>query len=181
MRSSYIKARSIMSVASAQRVVRAVLCAGLPATIVAIAFADAACAADNMKAFPPAEEGMVRFVLHLPKQDDESLFQLELIVGKKVRTDRTNRHFFGGKIEEETIEGWGYPKFVVRKLGPTAGTLVAADPNEPKVDRFVTLGGEPFLIRYNSALPVVVYVPEGVEVHYRIWKAQPKSKAMEKG
>jgi ecotin len=30
-------------------------------------------AADIMKAFPPAEEGMVRYVLELPQQDDESV------------------------------------------------------------------------------------------------------------
>ena len=39
-------------------------------------------AADTMKAFSPAEEGMVRFVLQVPKQEDESLFKVELIVGK---------------------------------------------------------------------------------------------------
>lgn len=36
---------------------------------------------------------------------------------------------------------------------------------------FVSLGGDPYLVRYNSKLPVVVYVPEGVEVRYRIWSA----------
>jgi ecotin len=41
----------------------------------------------------------------------------------------------------------------------------------PKVERFITLGGEPELLRYNSRLPLVVYVPVGVEVRYRIWKA----------
>jgi len=40
-----------------------------------------ATATDNMKAFPPAEEGMVRYVLQLPKQTDESVFKMELIVG----------------------------------------------------------------------------------------------------
>jgi ecotin len=49
------------------------------------------------------------------------------------------------------------------------------------VDRFVALGGEPYLIRYNSRLPVVAYAPEGVEVRYRIWSAQPGTKAIEKG
>jgi len=32
-------------------------------------------AADTMKAFPPAEEGMVRYFLKLPKQDGESVFK----------------------------------------------------------------------------------------------------------
>ena len=67
------------------------------------------------------------------------------------------------------------------KLGPMAGTLMAIDPNAPKVNRFITLGGEPYLIRYNSRLPLVVYAPEGVEVRYRIWNVRPETKVIEKG
>jgi ecotin len=138
-------------------------------------------AADNMKAFPPAEAGMVRYVLQLPKQQDESAFKVELIVGKTAQVDERNSYFFGGKIEEETIQGWGFPRYVVKKLGPMAGTLIAIDPNTPKVNRFIALGSGPYLIRYNSRLPIVVYVPEGVEVRYRIWSAGRGTKAMEKG
>ena len=100
-------------------------------------------AADNMKAFPSAEEEMVRYVLQLPKQDDESAFKVELIVGKTVQVDERNRYFFGGKIEEETIKGWGFPRYNVSKLGPMAGTLIAVDPNAPKMALFITLGGDP--------------------------------------
>jgi len=138
-------------------------------------------AADNMKAFPPTDQGMVRFVLQLPPQDDESTFKVELMVGKTVQVDEKNKYFFGGTIDEETIKGWGFPRYVVSKLGPMAGTLMAIDPNAPKVARFITLGGDPYLIRYNSRLPIVVYVPEGVEVRYRIWTAGREPKAMEKG
>lgn len=138
-------------------------------------------AADNMKAFPPAEEGMVRYVLQLPQQDDESAFRVELIAGRTVAVDEGNRYFFGGKIEEETMAGWGFPRYVVSPLGPMAGTRMAIDPNAPKVNRFVTLGGEPYFIRYNSRLPIVVYAPEDVEVRYRVWNAGPEARAMEKG
>lgn len=138
-------------------------------------------AADNMKAFPAAGSGMVRYVLQLPQQTDESGFKVELIVGKTVETDRENRYFFGGKIEEETIKGWGFPRYTVGKLGPMAGTLMAVDPGAAKVARFITLGGAPYLIRYNSRLPVVVYVPEGVEVRYRIWTAGAELKSMVPG
>jgi ecotin len=138
-------------------------------------------AADNMKAFPPAEKGMERYVLQLPPQEDEAAFKVELIVGKEVTTDERNRYFFGGTIEAKNIEGWGYTRYVVPKLGPMAGTMMAVDPNAQKVARFITLSGNPYLIRYNSRLPVVVYVPKGVEVRYRIWRAGEEVKKIEQG
>jgi ecotin len=137
--------------------------------------------ADNMKAFPPADEGMVRYVLQLPEQAKEDSLKVELIVGKTVELDEANRYFFGGQIEAVNIEGWGFTRYVVPELGPMAGTLIAFDPDASAVPRFIQLRGEPYLIRYNSKLPVVVYVPEGVEVRYRIWKADPEPKPMNQG
>ena len=138
-------------------------------------------AGDNMAAYKPAEAGMVRHVLQLPQQKDESAFKVELLVGKTVLVDEGNRYFFGGKIEETSIEGWGFPRYDVKKLGEMAGTLIGVDPNAPQVNRFIKLGGEPLLLRYNSKLPVVVYVPDGVEVQYRIWSAQPDVKMIDQG
>jgi len=151
------------------------------ATLLCFSLALSAQAADIMKAFPPAAEGMIRYVLQVPKQEDESVLKVELIVGKTVQVDEKKRYFFSGKIQKETIQGWGYTRYNVSELGPMAGTRMAVDPNAPKVNRFITLGGEPYLIRYNSRMPIVVYAPEGVEVHYRIWSAEPKTKGMEKG
>lgn len=138
-------------------------------------------AADNLKAYAPADAGMVRHVLQLPIKADESTFKVELIVGKTVQVDAVNTYFFAGKIEEKTIVGWGFPRYDVSTLGPMAGTLMAAKPDAPKVNRFIMLGGEPYLIRYNSRLPIVVYAPEGVEVRYRVWSAAPDAKPIDKG
>jgi ecotin len=138
-------------------------------------------AADNLQAFPPAAPGMSRFVLQLPPHTDEQSLKVELMIGKTVEVDEHNRYFFGGAIEEQTIPGWGFTAYHVSELGPMAGTLMAVDPNAPKVARFVTLRGDPFLIRYNSRLPVVVYVPDGVEVRYRIWAAGSGVRGMDKG
>ena len=134
-----------------------------------------------MNAFPPAEKGMARHVLHLPRQTDESGFNVELIVGKTVQVDELNRYFFGGRIEAETIAGWGFTRYMVKRLGPMAGTLMAVDPTAPKVARFIALGGDPYTVRYNSRVPIVVYVPEGVEVRYRIWRAGAEVKAIPEG
>lgn len=127
--------------------------------------------ARELKAFPAAGEGMSRFVIILPPERDEELLKVQLLIGKTVKLDAQNRYFFGGRIESETIPGWGYERYVLKSLGLMAGTLMAVDPNEPKVGRFITLAGEPELLRYNSRLPLVVYVPDGVEVRYRIWRA----------
>ena len=150
-------------------------------TLVALLAATALCHADNMKAFPPADEGMTRHVIHLPAAENEQDMKVELIVGKSVSVDPVNRHFLGGKIEEETIEGWGFTRYLVRKIGPLAGTRMAPPPGAPNVERFVTLGGDPFLVRYNSRLPVVVYVPADAELRYRIWRADEKAESAPKG
>ena len=153
----------------------------LTLTLITLAAAATAFAADNLKAYPPAEDGMIRYVLNLPEAEDEALLKVELIVGKTVTTDAVNRYFFGGQITESNVEGWGFPRYDVARLGPMAGTLMAPDPDAPQVERFITLGGEPYLIRYNSKLPVVIYIPEDAEVRYRIWRAPAETEPMERG
>lgn len=135
----------------------------------------------NLKAFPPPDEGMTRHVLMLPPHDDEDSLRVELQIGKMVKTDPYNRHFFAGSLKAVDIEGWGFTRYVLAELGPMAGTLIAVDPDVPKVDRFITLGGETQLLRYNSRLPLVVYVPKGVEVRHRIWRANPEATPVPEG
>ncbi len=125
----------------------------------------------NLKAYAPAAEGMQRYVIELPTLEDESLSKVELIIGKTVPTDGVNRHFFGGKVTREVVQGWGFSYYELKELGPMAGTLMAAPPGAEKVDTFVSVRHDLGLLRYNSKLPLVVYVPEGVEVKYRLWSA----------
>ena len=124
---------------------------------------------------------MVRYRISLPKLPDESALKVQLVIGKTVKTDATNSYVFGGTIETETIPGWGFDRYILRKLGPMAGTLMAVDPNAPQVERFISVGGEARLLRYNSRLPLVVYVPDGVEVRYRVWRADPNIARAEPG
>lgn len=138
-------------------------------------------AQDDMQAFPAVDKGMTRHVLRLPAEADEARLKVELILGKAVLTDAANRYFFGGEIAAETIPGWGYTRYILPTLGPMAGTRMAVDPAAPKVERFIALAGEPYLIRYNSRLPVVVYAPAGVEVRWRVWRADARAQAMPQG
>lgn len=137
--------------------------------------------AEPLAAFPAAEDGMTRHVIQLPAQEIESDFKVELVLGKTVVTDEANRYFFSGQLETRTLEGWGYSFYVLPQIGPMAGTLMAVPADAPKSERFIAIGGEPLLIRYNSRLPVVVYAPEGVEVRYRLWRGDTETSPIEKG
>lgn len=138
-------------------------------------------AADPIDAYPPAEKDMTRHVLNLPAEKDESIIKIELILGKTVKTDSVNRYFFGGNLETKTVEGWGYPYHILPEIGPMAGTLMAIPRDLPKTERFIAIGGEPYLIRYNSKLPVVIYAPKGVEVRYRFWRSDAEEKSIPEG
>lgn len=133
----------------------------------------------ELKAYPPTMNGLVRQVIVLPHKErgEEDAFQVELIVGRKMMTDGVNTYFLGGEIEEKTVEGWGYPYYLVR-VGEAGSTLMAPLADVPPVERFVAMPSK--LIRYNSRLPVVVYTPKDVEVRYRIWSAGDKTQSANK-
>jgi ecotin len=132
------------------------------------------------KAYPAATAGMKRSVIHLDAQADEYAWKIELWVGKVMETDGVNHIRGGAKIAEKTVDGWGYTYFEAKADGPMATTLIGVPPGTPKVTRFVTMAGTG-PVRYNSRLPVVVYVPEEMEVRYRLWKAEPETRKGEAG
>ncbi|MFK3776320.1 serine protease inhibitor ecotin [Pseudomonas sp. NPDC089406] len=119
--------------------------------------------------YPDAEKGFSRQVIHLPAQADESAFKLEILAGKTLQVD-CNRQRLAGNLEEHTLQGWGYSYYRLEKVGGPASTLMAC-PDGNKTDAFVPVVGEGFMLRYNSKLPVVLYVPQGVQVRYRVWSA----------
>lgn len=135
----------------------------------------------ELKAFPPAKEGMERFVIVLQQRDrgEEENFQVEIIVGKEMLTDGVNRVRLGITIEPRPLPGWGYTYYELTGSAATVSTMMAPPPGAPMVTTFVT--GTPLLVRYNSRLPIVVYVPTGYEVRYRIWQAPGTAEKADQG
>lgn len=131
----------------------------------------------QLKAFPEAPPGMVRFVIELAhkERDEERGFKVELIAGRVMQTDGVNQIRLGSRIEPRPLKGWGYTYYEVQQESATISTMMAAPEGAPKVRQFVTTA--PLSIHYNSRLPIVVYVPEEYEVRYRIWAAPEQYQA----
>lgn len=117
--------------------------------------------------FPAASAGFTKQIITLPVAKNEDNLKVEIFVGKTIEVD-CNRYFLSGTIKEQNLEGWGYTFYKVESNGAIGGTKMMC-PDEKKTMKFVNM--QTLLIRYNSKLPVVVYVPDGMELKYRIWKA----------
>lgn len=124
---------------------------------------------EDIAPFPKPESGFTRQVIHLAPQAQEDSFQVEILAGKTLDVD-CNRQRLGGILEEKNLEGWGYPFYRLEKVIGPMSTLMACPDGKRKKD-FVPVVGDGFLLRYNSKLPIVLYVPKDVDVRYRIWSA----------
>lgn len=134
-----------------------------------------------LQAFPAAKEGLERFVIVLPEKErgEEDAFRVEIIVGKAMLTDGVNLVRLANTIEARVLEGWGYPYYEAAGSSETMSTMMAPPAGAPLVKTFVT--ASPVHVRYNSRLPIVVYVPKGYEVRYRIWEASETTWKAAKG
>lgn len=122
---------------------------------------------DNIHMFPQAKEGFERHVVEVPKSENDYDHRVELRIGKNMMVD-CNHHSFHAEIKSVPLKGWGYKYLEVDNIqsGPT--TMMACP--EPKTEKFISIRDE--LRRYNSRMPMVIYIPKGYEVRYRIWSAE---------
>lgn len=123
-------------------------------------------AIDNLKPYPVSIGALKRHVIFLEQRADENLYKIEIMAGMYKEVD-CNRHTLAGEFKESVVEGWGYSYYVFETNGQIASTKMMC--HEPKTTKFISGQGE--IVRYNSRLPLVVYLPEGMELKYRVWSA----------
>ncbi|WP_247255860.1 serine protease inhibitor ecotin [Pseudomonas moorei] len=140
--------------------------------VAALSSAAHAAKLEEVAPFPKPESGFTRQVIRLTPQAREDDYQVEILAGKTLNVD-CNRQRLGGILEEKNLEGWGYPFYRLEKVIGPMSTLMACPDGKSHQD-FVPVVGDGFMLRYNSKLPIVLYVPKDVEVRYRIWSASGK-------
>jgi ecotin len=136
-------------------------------------------AADDLKPYPQAEIGYRRVVIRLPVVDAPDDRRVELILGKTMEVD-CNLHILSGQLARKVAQGWGYDYFVLSDVRGPASTMMACPPEEPKKAAFIRISlgqndAHNGWQRYNPKLPIVVYVPDSIEVRYRIWTADKQT------
>lgn len=128
---------------------------------------------DNIHMFPQPKEGFERYVIEVPELKNENDHKVELIIGKTISVD-CNHHILLGKLEAKPLKGWGYTYLEANNIsGMRASTrMVCRKANSGK---FISLApSKESIRRYNSRSPIVIYIPKGYEVRYRIWSAGEK-------
>lgn len=125
-------------------------------------------AAKQLKSYPESMDDYDRYVIYLPQHDNEEKVRLELIPGV-IRQVDCNTHWLTGEFETKEIEGMGYDYIVFNSSGDMASTRMAC-PDDKLTEKFVA--AQSHFGRYNSQLPVVVFVPKGIELKYKTWSAK---------
>lgn len=132
----------------------------------------------DLSIWPQAESGYKRFVIKLPTLKNETEAKIEIIPQKKIKVD-CNITALQGNMQTKTIQGWGYDYYRLDKVGLPVSTLMACPKNTVQ-EKFVDVSTNLSLIRYNSKLPIVVYIPKDLHLSYRVWMAKPLQTAKEK-
>jgi len=125
---------------------------------------------NNIYIFPDPEEGYKRYVVEVFHMPDENICKVELQIGKNIYSD-CNEYKFEGKVEVKFLEN-NETYLYIPYIGK-ANAITSRQCNERKKDKFVFLSiSDELWKKYNSAIPIVIYVPKEYEVRYRMWKSR---------
>jgi len=126
----------------------------------------------DLSIFPKPEAGYKKVIIEVPHSDKDDQKKIEFSVGKWMEVDGCNYFNLHGTLETKDLQGWGYNYYVFKTNGQVTSTMIGC-PDAAKRNLFVT--AQPEMVRYNGKLPIVVYVPEGYDVQFKIYKAEDET------
>lgn len=124
--------------------------------------------------YPKAEKGMEKHEIVLEKMEKEEDYIIKLKFGKEKTVDCNKHALAGGKLEEKTLEGYGYNYYVFSGADQMISTQMLC-PTQAKTKKDIFYNVEK-IMDYNSKLPVVVYVPKGVFINYSVYEKKIDTK-----
>ncbi|ABZ76518.1 proteinase inhibitor I11 ecotin [Shewanella halifaxensis HAW-EB4] len=121
------------------------------------------------KMFPEPQAGQVQHILTLPKLDNEADYRVEIQIGQTKMVD-CNKHGLVGELKQHTVKGWGYNYYQVDSISDGPSTMMACF-EQTTTEKFLPIRDD-LMLKYDSRLPKVFYLPENTQVRYRVWKVE---------
>jgi ecotin len=139
----------------------------------------------DLSGYPAPKQGLKRWVIQpsglLPKSDDAMIsahpldWRIQLIVGKEVEVDCNVKRLSGPSLSMQRLpKASGKALFEVSGPVLVLSTRMACTSEQAQGKSFLSLGKQPYLIPYNASWPIVVDLPDGVELRWRVWKAETR-------
>lgn len=128
-------------------------------------------AVHDLTIYPPIEN-MTKNAIFLDPLPDETLYKVELYVVKSLEVDNCNKHYLFGDFEVRRLDGFGFSYFIFNSNSNIISTKMGCGDDIKKIRNVAS--GKTEIVRYISAMPIVVYTPKDMEVKYKLWKVDPK-------
>ncbi len=139
----------------------------------------------NLTGYPEPAPGLKRWVIQpsglLPKSADPFIsahpldWRIQLIVGQTVTLDCNTKRLAGSGMTMRMLpKASGKALFEVKAPVAVISTKIAGPDDEPARTSFLSLGKKPYLEPYNASWPIVVDLPETLQLRWRIWKAETR-------
>jgi ecotin len=119
----------------------------------------------DLSMYPKASDTLYRYIIELPTEKNERLYNLEIWAGKTQKVD-CNKHRLMGEFTKKSVQGWGYYYYEFKTDGLIMSTKMGCPMNK-KTEKFIR--SKPEHVPYNSKLPIVVYCPKNIALEYAIW------------
>ena len=118
----------------------------------------------ELKPFPEAEKGVTRFVVSLPER--EAAGTVEILAGKMMPQNGDQPAVLPGKLAAFHLEKEKKTYYIVTGIVPDDAAEKRGGDRVKTGERFVWV--TPRRVPYDSSIPLVVFAPNGWEVHYRV-------------
>ena len=139
----------------------------------------------DLSGYPDPAPGLTRWVIQPPgllsRSSDPIIsakpidWRIQLIVGQTVMLDCNAQRLTGSGMTMRLLpKATGKALFEVN--GPVAviSTKMACPDDQSTRQSFLSLGKQPYLVPYNASWPIVVDLPETLQLRWRIWKAETR-------
>ena len=126
--------------------------------------------------FPTPANGMAKAVLHSRLCNDENFseYKAEVVIEKDLLADDRREYWLNLDIQHKYVDRSTYEFYEISKI-----ELVSSKPDKTKKSDEIlrSVKSRPFVVNCNTnKSPLVIYLPYGYSVNYRVWTSLRKNK-----